>query len=276
VIEITSLNDGRVSDYTHVGDPLWLLERGLFVAEGRFVVRRLFEAGTFEVRSVLATPAAFAALDDVLIVSRCPVYVCPQDTVAQLTGFNFHRGCLALGERPPRIGGLDCLARTRCLLALEGVGNPDNVGGLFRVAAAFGTGGILLDETSGDPLYRKAIRTSMGWSLSVPCARVREWLAALDTRRVAGADLIALTPDRLAVPLADYVRSRASDRPFVLMLGSEGAGLSSDAMAAATVRVRIPIAKDVDSLNVVVAAGIALAAFGNSSPVSESLSSRAT
>jgi tRNA G18 (ribose-2'-O)-methylase SpoU len=259
VIDITSLVDQRVADYTHVGEGAWLRDRGLFVAEGRLVVRRLFETRRFNVRSVLITRAAYAALADILAPARCPIYVCEQDLMNQLAGFNFHRGCLALAERPSETSAVDLIPTARCLLALEGVGNPDNVGGLFRVAAAFGVDGILLDRTSGDPLYRKAIRTSMGSAFRVPFAQAGNWLDRLTEIRKAGADLVALTPDISATVLADYASRRSPDRRIVLMLGAEGAGLSREAIVAATARVRIPIVENVDSLNVVVAAGIALA-----------------
>lgn len=261
MIEITSLHDSRVADYTRVGDPRRLLEQGLFVAEGRLVVRRLFQAGTFAVRSVLITPAAHAALVDILETARCPIYFCQQDLMDQLAGFNFHRGCLAISERPIAMAPSSRFQLARRLLALEGVGNPDNIGGLFRVAAAFGVEGILLDRTSGDPLYRKAIRTSMGAAFTVPFAQTEEWLDTLARIRAAGADVVALTPDASATSLSAYVSHRSPDRPLVLMLGAEGSGLSADAINAATASVRIPIAQEVDSLNVVVAAGIALAAF---------------
>ena len=263
MIEITTLADARVADYAQVGQPDWLRERGLFVAEGRLVVRRLFETRTISIRSVLITSTAFAALEDNLDPTRCPIYVCQQDTMNQLAGFNFHRGCLAIGERPIAIEPASCFRSARRLLALEGVGNPDNVGGVFRVAAAFGVDGILLDRTSGDPLYRKAIRTSMGAALRVPFAQTEGWLDTLARIRAAGADVIALTPNPPATNLFDYVGNRLPDRPLVLLLGAEGSGLSRDAINAATASVRIPIAQEVDSLNVVVAAGIALAAVAN-------------
>ena len=248
-----------MSDYARVGHPDWLRERGLFVAEGRLVVRRLFESATFTVRSVLITRTALAALEDILDPARCPVYVCQQDTMDRLAGYNFHRGCLAIGERPATEPATR-FQRAHRLLALEGVGNPDNVGGLFRVAAAFGVDGILLDRTSGDPLYRKAIRTSMGAAFSVPFAQTERWLQTVADIRAAGADVVALTPGVSAANLSDYVSQRSPDRQIILMLGAEGPGLSADAIGAATTTVRIPIAQEVDSLNVVVAAGIALAA----------------
>jgi tRNA G18 (ribose-2'-O)-methylase SpoU len=262
VIEISSLSDARVSEYAQVGQADWLRERGLFVAEGRLVVQRLFQT-TFTIRSVLITRTALAALEDILDPGRCPIYVCDQDTMNTLAGFNFHRGCLAIGERPPSIEPASRFQSAHCLLALEGVGNPDNIGGVFRVAAAFGVDGILLDRTSGDPLYRKAIRTSMGGVFIVPFAKTEKWLDALTAMRAAGADVVALTPDAGASNLSDYVSRRSRDQRVVLMLGAEGPGLSPAALRAAAATLRIPIAREVDSLNVVVAAGIVLSAIAS-------------
>ena len=259
MFEIKTLDDPRVADYRHVGDAGWLRGSGLFVAEGRLVVRRLCEAPRFNIRSVLVTRVALAALADVLDPNRSPIYVCDQDMMNQLAGFNFHRGCLALAERPAVIDPLRILQAGSCLVALEGVGNPDNVGGLFRVAAAFGVDGILLDPTSGDPLYRKAIRTSMGAVFRMPFAQTANWLDTLAAPRADGADVVALTPDGSATNLSDYVRDRPRGRRIILVLGAEGPGLSSRAISVATASVRIPIVEAVDSLNVVVAGGIALA-----------------
>ncbi len=253
-------DDPRVADYAHVGDPGWLRERRFFVAEGRLVVRRLIEAGAFTVRSVLVTPAALAALEDVLEPAAFATYVCDQQTMNSISGIKFHRGCLALGDRPLP-GSADRFAQALRLLALEGVGNPDNVGGLFRVGAAFGADAVLLDAASGDPLYRKAIRTSMGTSLRVPFVQLDAWLTALHGLRAGGAHVIALTPHRSATPLFDYARALEPGRRLILMLGGEGDGLTRQAFDIADARVRIPIADGVDSLNVVVAAGIALAAL---------------
>jgi tRNA G18 (ribose-2'-O)-methylase SpoU len=261
VIQIAHLDDPRVADYAHVGDPEWLRRRGFFVAEGRLVVRRLFEASSFRAQSVLVTPAALAAMQDLLDTERCPIYVCDQATLSDLTGFNFHRGCLAIGERPDAAEPLERLARARCLLALEGVGNPDNVGGLFRAAAALGSDAVLLDTSCADPLYRKSIRTSMGAVFRLPFAVVDDWVSTIRTLDRGDVDIVALTPNPSAMRLADIARNRAPKRRLILMLGAEGPGLSSEAMDIATVAARIPIAPDVDSLNVVVAAGIALAAL---------------
>jgi tRNA G18 (ribose-2'-O)-methylase SpoU len=252
-------DDPRIADYAHVGDPGWLSRQGLFVAEGRIVVRRLLEAGRFQVRSLLVTPAALQAVTDSLGAARCPIYVCDQRTLNGVTGFNFHRGCLAIAARAVDEFSWPRLARASRLLALEGVGNPDNVGGLFRVAAAFGAGGILLGPGTGDPLYRKAIRTSMGAALQVPFARVEPWPSGLESLRASGFGLVALTPEAGALAIEAFAARVDSEARLVLMVGAEGAGLTDLALRMADDRVRIPIAAEVDSLNVAVAAGIALA-----------------
>ncbi|MEP6915275.1 MAG: RNA methyltransferase, partial [Acidobacteriota bacterium] len=231
------------------------------VAEGRLVVRRLLEGERFRTRSVLVTPTAFAALEDVLDPARCEIHVCEQQAMNAMAGINFHRGCLALAERRPVEASAVEFSGARRLVALEGVGNPDNVGGIFRVAAAFEAGGVLLDRTSGDPLYRKAIRTSMGAALRLPFAQPEAWDAELRGLRGRGFHLVALTPDPSATPVSTYAATLPAGQPLVLMLGGEGPGLTPDSQSLADIRVRIPIAADVDSLNVVVAAGIALAAL---------------
>lgn len=206
---------------------------------------------------MLVTPAALHALSDVLSDAQpWPIYVCDASLLQAVTGFNFHRGCLALVRRPARGATLAGLANAACILALEGVGNPDNVGGLFRVAGAMSAGGILLDRTCADPLYRKAIRTSMGAVLRVPFVVARDFLAALQDLRAAGRRLIALTPDPAASPLDELTTS--VDRGIVLLLGSEGRGLPPATLAFADARVRIPMDAGADSLNVVVAGAVAL------------------
>jgi tRNA G18 (ribose-2'-O)-methylase SpoU len=256
---IGRFDDPRVADYARVGDAAWLREQGLFVAEGRLVVRRLLEGSRFTVASVLVTSAARAALADLLDGQEtCPVYVAAQDDLNALAGFNFHRGCLALAHRPPDLA-LDALLGARVLVAAEEVGNPDNVGGILRSAFAFGAGGVLLDSRSADPLYRKAIRTSMGASLRLPFVQVDQWPSALGRLREAGYRVLAFTPSAEAEPLDRLALTPGEN--VVLLFGSEGEGLSAAAMEAAHQRVRIPVDPRSDSLNVAVAAGIALHHF---------------
>jgi tRNA G18 (ribose-2'-O)-methylase SpoU len=254
VIEpIGAPDDPRLDPYRNVGDPHWLRSHGLFVAEGRLVVSRMLDAGGFEVSSILVTPAAQSALAAQLTGAAAPVYVCDQTLLNVITGFNFHRGCLAIARRP-QPPPLDSFADSARLLALEGVGNPDNVGGLFRVAAAFGVNGVLLDTRSGDPLYRKAIRTSMGAVFGTRWRRLESWPADLDWFRARGFRIAALTPRQDATPIDAY--SVHPQSRVMVVVGAEGPGLSDAVLDRADDRVRIPIAPGVDSLNVTVAAGI--------------------
>jgi tRNA G18 (ribose-2'-O)-methylase SpoU len=172
-----------------------------------------------------------------------------------LSGINFHRGCLALAHRPPS-AALESLARLRLLVALEKVADPDNVGSIFRNALAFGVDGVIVDSASADPLYRKAIRTSMAATLRLPFTRLDRWPDGLRPLRNAGFTVLALTPDANAMEIGAVAAARPER--MILMFGSEGDGLSREALEIADLRVRIPIDRRGDSLNVAVAAGIAL------------------
>ena len=175
-IPIQALEDARVADYHHLLEPARLVERGLFVAEGRLVVRQLLELRQWTVHSILLTPAAVDNLTDVLPLTHAPVYVAEQPVMDAIAGFNIHRGCLALAHRPVA-ATLDRIATGPLarVLVLEGVNNPDNIGGLFRTAAAFGVDMVVLGPSCGDPLYRKAIRTSMAATLVVPFVTAPQW-----------------------------------------------------------------------------------------------------
>jgi tRNA G18 (ribose-2'-O)-methylase SpoU len=264
VQRISGPDDPRVQAYQAVADPVLLRRHGLFVAEGRLVVDRLLAARRYEVQSLLLSEAAFHALEPSLaaLPGHLPVYLSDPADLRRIAGYDVHRGCLALAVRPapPRLE--DLLAGARLLVVLEGVTNADNVGSVFRNAAAFGVDAVLLDHASCDPWYRKAIRTSMAATLRMPFARLAHdaagWPGALDVLRSRGITLIALTPSASARDLHDVGPPRL---PLALMLGSEGSGLSAAAEAVADDRVRIPIRADVDSLNLAVAAGIALHAI---------------
>jgi tRNA G18 (ribose-2'-O)-methylase SpoU len=273
VIRIDDPADARLEDYRNVPDPELIEQRGIFVAEGRLVVARLLEDSRFRTRSVLVTDASLAAMHDVLTIGRQedatsktaasaaydpPVYVVPQWVINAVTGFNIHRGCLAIGERPAPLPWTEVAARSRCMVVVERVAQADNIGAIFRNAAAFGVGGILLESKCTDPLYRKAIRTSMGAALHVPFARVDAWPSGLRDLRADGWSLIALTPsaertfqDAVSVAAGANVKT-------VIVLGHEGDGLSPEALAACDLHARIPMAPRVDSLNVATACAIAL------------------
>jgi tRNA G18 (ribose-2'-O)-methylase SpoU len=260
VIRIDDPADARLEEYRNVPDPELIEQRGIFVAEGRLVVARLLAGSRFVTRSVLVTDAALRAMHEVLNVGSrdLPVYVVPQWVINAITGFNIHRGCLAIGERSALPSWQDAAARARRAVVVERVANADNVGAIFRHAAAFGVDAVLLEWRCTDPLYRKAIRTSMGAALHVPFARLEPWPAALGELRAQGWSLMALTP-AAATTLQDAVAaSRGEDRKIAIVLGHEADGLSPEALAACDVHARIPMARGVDSLNVATACAIAL------------------
>ena len=281
VIQIDDPADARLEDYRNVPDAELIEERGIFVAEGRLVVTRLLEDSRFTARSVLLTDTARRAMNDVLDVRMqaeaasegeaavpggpvLPVYVVPQWVINAITGFNVHRGCLAIGERTAAAPWQHVAAAARRLVVIERLANADNVGSIFRHAAAFGADGVLLEPTCTDPLYRKAIRTSMGASLQVPYARMEPWPAALRELRAQGCSLIALTPSAerpLPQVASEVTRGDAASGGHgktALVVGHEGDGLSAEALDACDYHARIPMAAGVDSLNVATACAIAL------------------
>jgi tRNA G18 (ribose-2'-O)-methylase SpoU len=232
---------------------------GLFLCEGRLVVRRLLGGSRYRVHSVLATAPVLEDLRDALGPTPPPVFVASSAMIRSIFGFKFHRGCLALGERPERPASPESVvdpAGPRVVVGMDEVTDPDNVGAIFRNAAAFGAAGVLLSPGCADPLYRKTIRVSMGGTLSTPFART-EWGAALEALRGAGYTLVALTPDPGAEPIGTAAE-RLVSRRLALIVGAEGPGLGARTRETADLRVRIPMAPGVDSLNVATACGIAL------------------
>ena len=264
-IRVASVDDARLDDFRVVSDPALMRGRGLFVAEGRLAVERLL-ASRFRARSLLVIDAALEGLAPALAACgeehRPDVYVADSAQLRLVTGFRFHRGCLALGERRGAVAlgpELPRPAPGRPLVVLEGVSDPDNVGSIFRNAAAFGAAGVLLSPTCADPLYRKAIRTSMGTTLQLPFRVAGDWPGVLARVRDDGARVIALTPLEPATGIEAFVRrARGCAIGIALLLGNEGDGVSRDALDLCDERVRIDIEPAVDSLNVAHAAAIAL------------------
>jgi tRNA G18 (ribose-2'-O)-methylase SpoU len=261
VERIESASDPRVAAWRGVRDGELLRARGLFVAEGRFVVRRVLDDERYRVHSLLVNDAALNDLASPLaaIAADVPVLVCSAGDLAGIAGYHVHRGCLALVHRPPPVPIDEIVGSAQTLVVLEGVSNADNVGSVFRNAAAFGAGGVLLSPTCCDPLYRKAIRTSMGAALRVPFARAADddWPGVLTRVRAAGFTLVALSPRRPSETLEAFAARPRAPR-LALIVGTEGAGLTPAVEAAADQRVRIPIGNAVDSLNLASAAAIAL------------------
>jgi tRNA G18 (ribose-2'-O)-methylase SpoU len=262
IFPIDDPGDARLADYRGVSDPELLRRRQRFVAEGRLVVRRLLTGGRLIAESVLVTAPALDNLADLLPhrFPELPVYVVSQAVMNDLAGFNIHRGCLAIGLRPPRLstaqlldtGGLDRL------VVLEGVSNADNVGGIFRSTAALGGDAILLGPHCCDPLYRKAIRTSIGASLEVPFAFAGAWPADLELLRGVGFTTVALTTSAEAPRIETLATDLAKHHHLALVAGAESSGLSGEARDAADLQVRIAMRLGIDSINVAVAVSIAL------------------
>lgn len=255
---IADRDDPRLTLYGRVSDGELLRANGVFVAEGRLVVRRLLTSSRFPPQSVLVTAAAYAALDDLLETTAVPVYVVPQTLLNDVTGFNIHRGCLAIGERGADLDWRQLVPRSRRVVILERVANADNVGSIFRNAAAFGVNAVLLDPVSTDPLYRKAIRTSMGSALSLSFARLEPWPESLKTLRREGVVVIGLTPGANATVRDVIARRAAPGQSIALLVGHEGEGLSQAALEQCDETARIPMSGSVDSLNVATAAAVAL------------------
>lgn len=233
---------------------------GLFIAEGEVVVRVLGSPRQtgYRVRSLLIEQRRVPALRDVIdaLADDVVVYVVAQPVMDAVVGFAIHRGILALGERGKPLAPESLLAGGGLAIGLVGLTNHDNVGSIFRSAAAFGARGVLLDSATCDPLYRKAIRVSVGGALVVPFARCASPEAMLDTVEAAGWEALALSA-RGEETLDAVVSEPPSAKGRLLLLGTEGDGLPAHILARAR-RVRIDMTPTLDSLNVAVASGIAL------------------
>lgn len=262
LVEIQSADAPELDPYLRLRDRDIARADGLFVAEGEVVVRVLASARQthFRVRSLLVEQRRVDAIRDVLdaLDEHVIAFVVPQAVMDTAVGFAIHRGILALGERGPALDPAALLARGGSVaVGLVGLTNHDNVGSVFRNAAAFGACGVLLDPATCDPLYRKAIRVSVGAAVVVPFARCASADAMLQIIADAGWEAVALS-GRGEETLDAVMREELPDgRGRVLLLGTEGDGLP-DSVLAKTRRVRIDMTPTLDSLNVAVASGIAL------------------
>jgi tRNA G18 (ribose-2'-O)-methylase SpoU len=192
--------------------------------------------------------------------NSAPVYVVPDDVAERLTGYHVHRGALAsLARRPlPEVAGL--IGGHRRVVVLEDLVDHANVGSIFRCAAALGVDAVVLSPRCADPLYRRAVKVSMGAVFAIPYARMTSWYDGLAELKSAGFRVLALTPDESAAPIGAAL-SRAGEQ-VALVFGTEGDGLTGRWLREADEAVRIPMnpaarAAGVDSLNVVAAAAIA-------------------
>jgi len=257
---VETTDDPRVADYRGIRDGALLRERGLFVVEGRTNVRRLVLESAYAPQSLFLSFPAARAMGDVFsaLPVGAAVFVARRAVLSEIAGFDIHRGCLALCRRPAPVAPSALFAppgAPSVLVVLDSLTNPDNVGVVFRNALAFGAGAVLLSPQCCDPLYRKAVRVSMGAALVVPTARFEKWPEGLEAVRGAGYRLVALAPAADARPLD-------AAHPFpervALLFGSEGHGASNAVLARADERVRIDMGPGFDAVNVATASGIAL------------------
>lgn len=249
IVPVDDPDDDRLAVYRDLTDADLRRRGDALIAEGATVLRRLL-ASPYRVLSLLVTPSrldpSWASLD-------VPVFVATQQVMNRVAGFDIHRGVLAAAARRPLPSPAAVLAHARRVVVLEGISDTENMGALFRNAAAFGMDAVLLTPDCCDPLSRRAVRVSMGNVLHVPFAFVTsDSLDDLD-----GFTTVALTPAPDAEPI-DFVEP--AER-IAFLLGAEGPGLRPTTLAAADRRVRIPIAPDVDSLNVATAAAVAFYAL---------------
>lgn len=258
VITIEDFDDPRLADYRELREAHL---RDVFIAESEVVLRVLLGRSRFGVRSLFLAAPKLERLAPLLRDVTAPVYVAEQAVLDRVVGFHIHRGVLAAGERQPVPAPNELLATLgdgpSRVVVLESLTNHDNVGGVFRNAAAFGADAVLYDAATCDPLYRKAIRVSVGGSLIVPFARAETSSEILEALRREGFYSVALTPRADAMDLTELCRSPLPDK-LALWVGTEGAGLAASTLAAADAAVRIDIDPRFDSLNVATASGIAL------------------
>jgi tRNA G18 (ribose-2'-O)-methylase SpoU len=256
-ISLQRADDPRADDFRHLATadrrPDRPGGRGFVIAEGTVVVRRLL-ASDYPVRAVLGVPRRIDELEPELAGVDVPAYDTPAEVMAEIVGFHLNRGVLAVADRAPQPSASGILARAAVVAVLEGVGDHENLGALFRNAAAFGVGGVLLGPGCSDPLYRRSVRVSMGNVLRVEFASLEPWDEGLKSLKENGFRVAALTPRADSMPLRELA---ADGGKVALLLGSEGPGLTEEALEAADVAVRIPMAEGVDSLNVATAAAVA-------------------
>ncbi len=267
---ITDESDSRLDPFRNLKGQS-VRSDGTFVAESELVLERIFQAN-IGVRAILISPPRAERLQDFIAhnVDRArneiSVYVAERDLIDSVVGYPLNRGVIVLADRPVLPSAEDVLVGARTVVALEGVMDPDNVGTMFRHSAGFGVDAVLLHRKTGDPLYRKTIRTSMGWSIEIPYAHTSSGSNLPNVLAEAGFVSLALTPDPTAEVLSDVLGELSDTQLLALMLGAEGPGLEPDTLAAATRRVRIPLSDGVDSLNVSTAGAIALYALSVAHP----------
>jgi tRNA G18 (ribose-2'-O)-methylase SpoU len=268
LVSVKQADDSRLADYVDLRDVSLRkhleTESGLFIAEGEKVIRRAVEAG-YRPRSFLLAERWLAGLADVTgRWPNTPIYLVTEQVAEQVTGFHIHRGALASLHREHRHSVQDLLALHR-IVVIEDVVDHINVGAIIRNAAGLGWDGVLLAPRAADPLYRRAIKVSMGAVFSLPWARLSDWAEAPELLRQSGFRTVALTLAADAVDLEAVQAELDSEEQIAILLGTEGGGLSAKWAGGAEFRARIPMSSGIDSLNVAAASAIACYVLGSDS-----------
>lgn len=259
VVDVDDPTDSRLDDFRDLNSidrrPDLPSGKGLVIAEGVLVVQRML-ASRFVPRAFLGTERRLGELTDALQTTDAPFYRASAEVMAEVIGFHLNRGVLAAAPRPPELSIPDVLDGARTIAVLEGVNDHENLGSVFRNAAGLGIDAVVFGQGCADPLYRRAVRVSMGHALLVPYAWSHDWPRELDMLRDNGFRVLAMTPNPAAQTLATAIEELTTEKVAILV-GAEGPGLSERTMRASDVRVRIPMSRGTDSLNVATAAALA-------------------
>lgn len=259
VQDVTDPDDPRLDDFRDLNSvdrrPDLPTGKGLVIAEGVLVVQRML-ASRFTPRALLGTERRLAELRDDLAGTAAPFYRTSAEVMAQAVGFHLNRGVLASAGRVTEPSVAEVVGGAHTVAVLEGVNDHENLGSIFRNAAGLGVDAVVFGSGCADPLYRRAVRVSMGHALLVPFARATDWPADLVRMREGGFRLLAMTPRGDARTRREAMTAVHNDRVAVLV-GAEGPGLTTAALRISDMRVRIPMSRGTDSLNVATAAAVA-------------------
>lgn len=266
VIPITDFSAPELDVYARLTENQLLFrgqpEKALFVAESPVVIERALDAGCVPVSFLMETKHVTGKGS--ALIARCgdvPVYAAELDVLTQLTGFHLTRGMLCAMRRPALPTVEELCRSARRVAVLENVMNPTNIGAIFRSAAALGMDAVLLTSAGSDPLYRRAVRVSMGTVFQIPWTYLPQDIPYTDCLRELGFKTAAMALRDDSLSIADP-RLTAEER-LAIVLGTEGDGLASDTIAACDYTVRIPMSHGVDSLNVAAASAVAFYQLGN-------------
>ena len=259
VIDVAESGDARLDDFRDLNSvdrrPDLPSGKGLVIGEGVLVVQRML-ASRFAPFALMGNDRRLGELRADLADVDVPYYRVDADVMARVIGFHLNRGVLAAARRPPARAVVDVIEGARTVAVLEGVNDHENLGSIFRNAAGLGVDAVVFGPGCADPLYRRAVRVSMGHALLVPYASAEGWPATLNMLSDKGFRLLAMTPDPAAATLADAM-AQVDDDKVAVLVGGEGPGLTETALRASDMRVRIPMSRGTDSVNVATAAALA-------------------